>query len=42
MRRYRVTKVTSSVSATEYQSFDNLGRMTQMAQITDGQTYTSK
>ncbi len=34
--------MTSSVSATEYQVFDNLGRMTQMAQITDGQTYTSK
>lgn len=34
--------MTSSVSATEYQLFDNLGRMTQMAQITDGQTYTSK
>ncbi|MCW5957365.1 MAG: RHS repeat protein [Pyrinomonadaceae bacterium] len=38
----KLTKVTSSVSATEYQLFDNLGRMTQMAQITDGHTYTSK
>ncbi len=38
----KLTKVTSSVSATEYQLFDNLGRMTQMAQITDGRTYTSK
>ncbi len=38
----KLTKVSSSVSATEYQLFDNLGRMTQMAQITDGHTYTSK
>jgi len=38
----KLTKVTSSVSATEYQLFDNLGRMTQMTQITDGYTYTSK
>ncbi len=38
----KLTKVTSSVSATEYQLFDNLGRMTQMAQITDGTSYTSK
>ncbi|MEQ1763638.1 MAG: RHS repeat-associated core domain-containing protein [Pyrinomonadaceae bacterium] len=38
----KLTKVTSSVSATEYQLFDNLGRMTQMSQITDGTSYTSK
>lgn len=38
----KLTKVASSVSETHYQLFDNLGRMTQMAQITDGQTYTSK
>src|SRR5690606_5012106 len=38
----KLTKVTSTVSETQYQLFDDLGRMTQMAQITDGQTYTSK
>jgi len=38
----KLTKVTSSVSETQYQLFDNLGRLTQSAQITDGQTYTSK
>jgi len=38
----KLTTVTSTVSATEYRLFDNLGRMTRMAQITDGQTYTSK
>ena len=38
----KLTKVDNTVSETQYQVFDNLGRMTQMAQITDGQTYTSK
>ena len=37
----KLTKVTSTVSETQYQLFDNLGRLTQSAQITDGQTYTS-
>ncbi|HRJ90469.1 MAG TPA: RHS repeat-associated core domain-containing protein [Pyrinomonadaceae bacterium] len=38
----KLTKVDNTVSETQYQVFDNLGRITQMAQITDGQTYTSK
>ncbi len=37
----KLTKVTSSVSETRYTSFDNLGRLLQSQQITDGQTYTS-
>ena len=37
----KLTKVTSTVSETQYQLFDNLGRLMQSAQITDGQTYTS-
>jgi YD repeat-containing protein len=37
----KLTKVTSSVSETRYTDFDYLGRLTQMQQFTDGQTYTS-
>ena len=37
----KLTKVTSSVSESRYTLFDNLGRITQSQQITDGQTYTS-
>ncbi|MDQ3801506.1 MAG: hypothetical protein M3384_18955, partial [Acidobacteriota bacterium] len=37
----KLTKVTSSISETRYTLFDNLGRLTQSQQITDGQTYTS-
>ncbi|MFN0139497.1 MAG: hypothetical protein ACKVQW_05355, partial [Pyrinomonadaceae bacterium] len=35
----RLTKVTSSVSTTEYVTFDILGRVTRSKQITDGVTY---
>ncbi len=38
----KLTKVTSSVSETRYELFDEMGRLTQMSQFTDGQTYTSK
>lgn len=37
----KLTKVTSSVSETQYSLFDNFGRLTESKQITDGQTYTS-
>lgn len=37
----KLTKVTSSVSETRNTLFDNLGRLLQAQQITDGQTYTS-
>lgn len=37
----KLTKVTSSISETQYTLFDNFGRLTQSQQITDGQTYTS-
>ncbi len=37
----KLTKVTSSVSETQYQLFNNFGRLTQSSQITDGQIYTS-
>jgi RHS repeat-associated protein len=36
----KLTKVSSSVSETKYDSFDNLGRILTSQQITDGQTYT--
>lgn len=35
----RLTKVSSSISETNYNSFDNLGRVLTSQQITDGQTY---
>ncbi|MFN0141274.1 MAG: RHS repeat domain-containing protein, partial [Pyrinomonadaceae bacterium] len=35
----KLTKVTSSVSTTEYTAFDILGRVTRSKQITDGVTY---
>ncbi|HMT09757.1 MAG TPA: hypothetical protein PKA82_17355, partial [Pyrinomonadaceae bacterium] len=38
----KLTKVSSSVSASEYQLFDSFGRVTQAAQITDGNTYASR
>lgn len=38
----KLTKVTSSVSETQNQVFDNLGRLKQSSQITDGQIFTSK
>ncbi|MBL8181385.1 MAG: RHS repeat protein [Blastocatellia bacterium] len=38
----KLTKVSSTVSATEYQLFDNFGRVTQSAQVTDGNNYTSR
>jgi RHS repeat-associated protein len=38
----KLTKVSSSISATQYTSFDNFGRTLTSEQITDGQTYTSK
>ena len=37
----KLTKVTSGVSESRYTLFDNLGRLLQSQQITDGQTYTS-
>ena len=37
----KLTRVENGVSATEYMTFDNLGRLTRSRQITDGQTYTS-
>jgi uncharacterized protein RhaS with RHS repeats len=37
----KLTKVTSSVSTTEYTSFDILGRVTGHKQTTDGQQYTT-
>jgi RHS repeat-associated protein len=38
----KLTKVSSTISATQYTSFDNFGRTLTSEQITDGQTYTSK
>ncbi|HEY0426708.1 MAG TPA: RHS repeat-associated core domain-containing protein [Pyrinomonadaceae bacterium] len=38
----KLTKVTSTVSETVYAQFDNLGRLLESRQITDGKTYTSK
>lgn len=35
----RLTKVTSSISETRYNAFDNLGRVLSSSQVTDGQTY---
>ena len=35
----KLTKVTSSVSTTEYMTFDNFGRLTRSRQITDGVVY---
>jgi RHS repeat-associated protein len=35
----RLTKVSSSISETRYNQFDNLGRVLSSTQITDGQTY---
>ncbi len=37
----KLTKVDNGVSATLYSQFDNLGRLTQSSQLTDGNTYTS-
>jgi len=37
----KLTRVTNSISETRYTQFDNLGKLTQSEQITDGQTYTS-
>ena len=37
----KLTRVTSSVSDSRYNEFDQLGRLKQYQQITDGQTYTS-
>jgi RHS repeat-associated protein len=36
----RLTSVSSSASATNYTSFDALGRLTAATQVTDGQTYS--
>ena len=36
----KLTKVSSSVSETKYNSFDNLGKILSSSQVTDGQTYT--
>ena len=38
----KLTKVTSSISETRYALFDNLGRLLQSEQVTDGKTYPSK
>lgn len=38
----KLTEVSNASSTTEYQEFDNLGRLKKSAQITDGNTYTSK
>jgi RHS repeat-associated protein len=38
----KLTKVMSSISTTQYTSFDNFGRTLNSQQITDGQTYESK
>jgi RHS repeat-associated protein len=38
----KLTKVSSSISATQYTKFDNFGRTLTSEQITDEQTYTSK
>jgi hypothetical protein len=38
----KLTKVSSSISATQYTSFDNFGRNLVSQQLTDGQTYESK
>ncbi|MGB5015519.1 MAG: hypothetical protein WBO68_15970, partial [Pyrinomonadaceae bacterium] len=38
----KLTKVTSSVSETRNELFDNFGRVTRSSQTTDGNTYTSK
>jgi RHS repeat-associated protein len=38
----KLTKVMSSISTTQYTSFDNLGRNLVSQQLTDGQTYESK
>jgi RHS repeat-associated protein len=38
----KLTKVSSSISANQFTSFDNFGRTLTSEQITDGQTYTSK
>lgn len=35
----KLTKVSSSVSETKYDSFDNLGKILSSSQLTDGQTY---
>ncbi|MFN0140406.1 MAG: hypothetical protein ACKVQW_10030 [Pyrinomonadaceae bacterium] len=37
----KLTKVSSSVSETKYNSFDIVGRVLSSSQITDGQTYNS-
>ncbi len=37
----KLTKVSSSVSVTKYSDFDDMGRLTESKQETDGQTYTS-
>jgi RHS repeat-associated protein len=37
----KLTKVSSSISATEYTSFDSLGRVTAHKQTTDGHDYTT-
>jgi YD repeat-containing protein len=37
----KLTKVSSSVSTTEYTSFDILGRVTAHKQTTDGNAYTT-
>lgn len=37
----RVTKISSSVSTTEYTAFDNVGRVLSHKQTTDGQPYTT-
>jgi RHS repeat-associated protein len=38
----KLTKVSSTISATQYTSFDNFGRTLVSQQLTDGQTYESK
>ncbi len=38
----KLTEVSNASSTTEYQEFDNLGRLKRTAQITDGNIYTSK
>jgi RHS repeat-associated protein len=38
----KLTKVSSSISVSQFISFDNFGRTLTSEQITDGQTYTSK
>ncbi len=38
----KLTKVSSSISANQFTSFDNFGRTLTSQQITDGQTYESK